>query len=241
MNKFLHLLLIITGLQLGGCAIWNPPSPMSEIEVHQKLVDIKPIEPEEKLYRQYVSDGIYIQFERMDENNVIYGWYTCTDCNWTRSKILAIYDGSYLYMAYGHHEEFFLESPTYVRQHPSNAHWSWSVIEKFQLEGRNLIKLGQIRKCADDTPQIQEWDNAPWALDGETDCKYKRAGKYNKIYVATIDETLTGIRSSIVGEDADAIPSDVRAKLAILKSLFDDGLINEQEYADKRKILLDDL
>ncbi|MEG3767779.1 SHOCT domain-containing protein [Alteromonas sp. 14N.309.X.WAT.G.H12] len=241
MNRLLYVVLITAGLNLGGCAIWNPPSPMLETEVFTKLASLNPVEPKEKIYRQYVSDGIYIQFERMDENNIIYGWYTCTNCNWTRSKILAIYDGSYLYMAYGHHEEFFLESPKNVRQHPTNGHWSWSVIEKFQLEGRNLIKLGQIRKCATDSPQIQEWDNAPWAYDGETDCMYKQAGKYNKIFVATIDETLAGKRSSIVGEEADAISSDVREKLSVLKSLYEDGLINEQEYEAKRKILLEDL
>ncbi len=241
MNKFLSACLVLAGLSLGGCATWNPPSPMLETEVFKKLVSIKPVEPQEKIYRQYVSDGIYLQFERMDENNIIYGWYTCTNCNWTRSKFLALYDGSYLYMTYGHHEEFFLESPKDVRHHPENSHWSWSVIEKYQLEGRNLIKLGQIRKCASDSPQIKEWSNVPWAYDGETDCQFEANGRYSKIFVATIDETLTGKRSSIVGEAADTISTEVRAKLATLKELFDEGLISDADYEEKRKALLDQL
>lgn len=239
MKKLLLLILVISGAGLSGCATWNPPSPMLETEVFKKLVSIKPVAPKEKIYRQYVSDGIYIQFERMDENNIIYGWYTCTNCDWTRSKILAMYDGSYLYMVYGHHEEFFLEAPQAVRQHPENSHWSWSVIEKFQLEGRNLIKLGQIRKCANDNPPIKEWKNSPWYYDGETDCRYQDSGSYNKIFVATIDETLTGQRSSIVGEQADTISTEVRAKLATLKELYEDGLIDQKDYEEKRKALLD--
>ncbi len=241
MKKLIQTCLILSGLSLGGCATWNPPSPMMETEVFEKLVSIKPIEPKEKIYRQYVSDGIYLQFERMDKDNVIYGWYTCTNCSWTRSKFLAVYDGSYMYMTYGHHEEFFLESPKNVRNHPDKSHWSWSVIEKYQVEGRNLIKQGQIRKCATDTPQIQEWVNAPWASEGEIDCSYRLTGKYNRIFVATIDETLTGNRSSIVGEEADNISQEVRAKLATLKELFEEGLISQSDYDAKRQALIEQL
>lgn len=241
MKKFIQACLVLSGLTLGGCATWNPPSPMLETEVFEKLVSIKPIAPKEKIYRQYVSDGIYLQFERIDKDNVMYGWYTCTNCSWTRSKFLAVYDGSYMYMTYGHHEEFFLESPKNVRNHPENSHWSWSVIEKYQVEGRNLIKQGQIRKCATDSPQIREWESAPWASDGEIDCMYRVTGKYKRIFVATIDETLAGNRSSIVGEAADNISQEVRAKLSTLRELFDEGLINQSDYDAKRKALLEDL
>ena len=68
-------LLVFTGvlMSLGGCATLNYPSPMLETETFEKLISIKPVAPKEKIYRQYVRNGFYFQFERMDENNVIYG------------------------------------------------------------------------------------------------------------------------------------------------------------------------
>ncbi|TAP24606.1 SHOCT domain-containing protein [Alteromonas sp. KUL17] len=181
---------------------------------------------------------MYLQFERMDESNVIYGWYTCTDCNWTRTKVLAVYDGSYLYTVYGQHEEFFLESPQNTRHHPNFSHWSWSAINKYQIEGRNLILLGQIRKCAYMTPMVREWTNEVWQNDGEIDCRYEENGTFKRIFVATIDETLTGSRSSIVGAENDALDSDITSKLSKLKDLYERGLITQEEYEQKRKEIL---
>ncbi|ADZ91637.1 SHOCT domain-containing protein [Marinomonas mediterranea] len=238
-KRWLFLIVVMVGVS--GCSTLYYPSPMLETEVFKKMISIEPVAPKEKIYRQYVSNGLYIQFERLGEDNVLYGWYTCTDCTWTRSKVLAVYDGSYLYLTYGHHEEFYLEAPQPVRQHPDNSHWSWSVIEKFQIEGRNLIKLGQIRKCTYDTQLIREWKNRPWSGGGDYDCRYQKQGSYNSIFVATIDETITGKRSSIVGEESDVISSEVRVKLQTLKELFDEGLINKSDFESKRKELLDSL
>ncbi|WP_272984027.1 SHOCT domain-containing protein [Alteromonas australica] len=236
-------LLVFTGvlMSLGGCATLNYPSPMLETETFEKLISIKPVAPKEKIYRQYVRNGFYFQFERMDENNVIYGWYTCTDCNWTRSKMLAVYDGSYLYVTYGHHEEFFLEAPENIRHHPNFSHWSWSAINKYQIEGRNLILLGQIRKCEYMSPMIREWSNSVWTYDGEIDCTYQESGRYKSIFVATIDETLTGSRSSIVGAENDALDGDITNKLSKLKDLYERGLITQEEYEQKRKEILSNL
>jgi hypothetical protein len=236
----LSLLVILIAI-LGGCATYNPPSPMLETETFKKFSSIQPVMPKEKIYRQYVSNGRYFQFERMDENNVIYGWYTCTDCNWTRTKVLAVYDGSYLYMAYGQHEEFFLQAPQNTRHHPNFTHWSWSSINKYQIEGRNLIKLGQIRKCNNMTPMIEEWDNEVWTYDGEIDCRYKERGQFNTIFVATIDDTLTGTRSSIVGAENDTLSEDIATKLTKLKDLYETGLITQEEYEKKRKEILSKL
>jgi hypothetical protein len=241
MKTIMLLAMSWLALTMSGCTTLNYPSPMTEAEVYQQMSNIDPIVPKEKIYRQYVSDGRYFQFERMDENNVIYGWFTCTDCTWTRSKMLAVYDGSYMYVTYGHHEDFFLESPTSVRQHPDFSHWSWSSIDKFQVEGRNLIKLGQIRKCTYMTPYIREWTNTPWSYDGEYDCTYQKSGTYNSIYVATIDETLTGERSSIVGAKNDALTGDISEKLKSLKTLLEQELITDEEYQNKRKEVLDSL
>lgn len=235
------LFSIVVAMMLGGCATLNYPSPMLETETFKKLSSIQPVVPKEKIYRQYVSNGRYFQFERMDENNVIYGWYTCTDCSWTRTKMLAVYDGSYLYIAYGQHEEFFLQSPQNTRHHPDFSHWSWSSIDKYQIEGRNLIKLGQIRKCLYRSPMIEEWDNKVWTYDGEIDCRYKDRGRFNTIFVATIDDTLTGSRSSIVGAQNDALLEDISSKLAQLKDLYEKGLISQQEYEEKRKEILSKL
>ena len=41
---------------------------MLETETFEKLISIKPVAPKEKMYRQYVRNGFYFQFERMDEN-----------------------------------------------------------------------------------------------------------------------------------------------------------------------------
>ena len=241
MKKYVSGLLFAGAITLTGCSTLDFPTPMLETEVYEKLISIKQVVPQEKLYRQYVSGRTYLQFERMGEDNIIYGWYTCTDCSWTRSKFLALYDGSYLYLTYGHHEEFMLQSPRNVRQHPDFSHWSWSVIEKFQVEGRNLIKLGQIRKCPTTYPMINEWSNAPWTYDGEIDCSLQLSGRYNSIFVATIDETLTGTRSSIVGNKNDALSAGISEKLASLKDLYERGLITQEEYEQKRKEILDSI
>lgn len=241
LKQWVMLAWVVICAGLGGCATVLPPSQMLETEVYKKMVAIKAEEPKEKIYRQYVSDGFYIQMDRMDENHVFYGWYTCTNCNWTRAKILAVYDGSYLYMIYGHHEEFFLESPKDQIEYPEMSHWSWGVIEKFQVEGRNLIKLGQIRKCVYDDPMIKEWSNAPWDYDGDFDCRYAFKGTYNTVFVATTDDTLIGEKSSIVGESKDAVTNDVRTKIAALKELFDEGLIDQATFEAKKKKLIDDM
>ena len=123
------------------------------------LRPLKSVHPEQKIYRQYVSNDRYFQFDRMSSDNTIYGWFTCTDCSWTREKIAAVYDGSYLYVVYGHHEDLFLNRPQRVPMLP-DAHWSWNVVEKFQVEGRNLIKLSQIRKCDYDSPAIRSGEIA---------------------------------------------------------------------------------
>ncbi len=235
------LLLVIVLVTTSGCSTLYYPTPMLETEVFKKMVSIEPIAPKEKIYRQYVSNGLYFQFERMDENNVLYGWYTCTDCSWTRSKVLAVYDGSYMYLVYGHHEEFYLEAPQQVRQHPDFSHWSWSSIEKFQIEGRNLIKLGQIRKCTYDDPMIREWKNIPWSSDSDYDCRFQKQGSFNRIFVATTDDTVVGGRSSIVGEEQDSLAESVRSKLETLKELYEEGLIEQQDYEAKRREMLKDL
>ena len=84
MKPFFAVLFMLSTSVLTGCATLNFPSPMTETEVFDKLVSVEPVAPKEKIYRQYVTDGRYLQFERIDENNIIYGWYTCTDCTWTR-------------------------------------------------------------------------------------------------------------------------------------------------------------
>ncbi|GAB3483556.1 hypothetical protein GCM10027340_18020 [Marinomonas epiphytica] len=235
------LLLLAIMVSITGCSTLYYPSPMTEVEVFDKMASIEAVQPKEKIYRQYVSDGIYFQFERMDENNVIYGWYTCTTCSWTRSKVLALYDGSYLYVTYGHHEEFFLESPKTVSQHPDFPHWSWSSIDLFQIEGRNLIKRRQIRKCTYDDPWIQEWVNRPWTDGVDYDCRFRKTGNYSSIFVATIDDTIVGERSSIVGEEKDVVSEAIRSKLETLKELFEEGLIDKSDYETKRTQMLEDL
>lgn len=241
MKKILLAKLMLLTLLLGGCATQYYPSPMLETEVFDKLVSIDPVLSKEKIYRQYVSNGRYMQFERIAENNIIYGWYTCTDCTFTRTKILGIYDGSYLYVVYGHHEEFFLEAPENIRQHPEFSHWGWSSIEKFQIEGRNLIQRGQIRKCEYETPAIKEWNNGIYSYDGDVDCRYTKNGTYKVIFVSTVDETLAGERSSMVGNDQDSMGESLKVKLAELKDLYESGLISQEEYESKRRQMLDKL
>lgn len=232
------LILMLGLLLLSGCATVNPPSPLLETEVHQLFNPIQAQEPQEKLYRQYVEKGFYMQLERMDENNIIYGWYTCTNCTWTRSKLLAKYDGSYLYVIYGHHENFIVQPPQYRRHHPDMSHWSWSVIDKYQVEGRNLILRGQTRKCESHYPQIREWINAPWSnSDGEIDCELRFTGNYQRLFVATIDDTLAGKSSSIVERTTESLSS----RLATLRDLYESSLIDKEEYDTRRQEILQGL
>ena len=221
---------------LSGCSTLNYPSQMTEIEAYDIVSKIKKEYPKEKIYRQYVRNNIYIQFERMDDSNVIYGWYTCTNCRWTRSKMLAVYDGSYLYMIYGHHEDFFLETPTTSRLHPTKSYWSWGVINKYQIEGRNLVMLGQYRKCIYTNPTIKEWSNAPYKTSDEIFCNIK--GKsYSRVFVATTDDILAGKKDSIVGTKKDSL----KEKLETLKQLLDEGIIDQKSFDDQKSRLLNSL
>lgn len=222
---------------ISGCATYNFPSPLYETDVVRILSNVKRIHPREKLYRQYVSDRLYMQFERIGPKNVIYGWMTCTDCNWTRRKMSAIYNGNYLYIIYGHHESLFLSRPR-AKPMIADVPWYWNVIDKYQVEGRNLIKLSQYRECQKDSPAIKEWTNRPYVPNvGEMDCRISRSGNYNVIYVATIDDTLVGRRDSMVGSESDT----VKERLKALEKLYREGTINESEYNEKRRDILDDL
>jgi len=232
------LIIVSIFIFLGtGCATPFPPSPMTETEVDSIIATIKREYPREKLYRQYVGKGLYIQFERIDDSNVIYGWYTCTDCSWTRSKIFGVYDGSYLYIAYGHHEEFFLQAPTVSRMHPDMSHWLWGVVDKYQVEGRNLVQLAQYRKCPYDKPSIKEWFNIPWQNSDEINCFEQEGGHYNVVYVATTDDVLVGKRDSIVGTEKD----NLKKKMEDLKELLDEGLIDQKSFDDQKLRLLNSL
>lgn len=53
--------------------------------------------------------------------------------------------------------------------------------------------------------------------------------------MATIDETLTGSRSSIVGAENDALDGDITNKLSKLKDLYERGLITQEEYEQKER------
>ena len=229
-------LLTSVMLFVSGCATWQPPGKMTEIEVFGYVSGLDKTHPQKKIYRQYVSDDRYLQFDRITDDNVIYGWHTCTNCNWTRVKMAAIYTGSYLYLIYGHHEDFFKSPPEDIPV-LSDWHWSWNAIEKLQVEGRNLIKLAEIRKCPYDYPVIKEWTNGPWRADGEIDCSIRKSGRYESLWVATIDETLAGEKDSIV----DLGSSKLRERLKALEDLYRDGVIDEFEYETKRREILDNL
>ena len=254
----------LAAMFLTGCATVKPPSSLSEYNVAEILRDVEWKHPTEKLYRQYVSGKLYLQLDRISEKNVIYGWLTCTDCVWTREKMAAVYDGSYLYLTYGRHEDFFVQNDsllagdkpalTYLSpeqfvqmmltdMHPDKTHWltdwKWNTVEKYRVEGRNLVLLSQFRKCVwDNDTGVQEYTNAPLRPDfDEIDCRYQEPGKYNTIYVATIDETLVGKLDSIVGSER----GNVKERLEALKKLYEDGTIDESEYRTKRKDILDEL
>ena len=222
MSRRIYLLSTVVLLQ--GCATFKFPSPMLQTDVARILSNVKREHPREKLYRQYVSGRIYLQFERIGKDNVIYGWKACTDCDWTREKMAAVYDGSYLYVTFGHHEDFFLSEPQIKSMHAYREQWFWSVVNKFQVEGRNLLMLTQHRRCDSDLPQVREWSAPPWKKESEIDCRTVWAGeKYNTLYVATVDETLAGTRDSIVGSEKES----VKKRLEALEKLRREGVITE--------------
>ena len=231
------VLTILSAMIVTGCGTYNFPSPLWETQVARILSDVERTHPQEKLYRQYVSGRLYMQFERISDNDVIYGWVTCTDCSWTRKKMAAIYSGSYLYVIYGHHEAFFLREPKKKVMYP-NEHWSWNVVDKYQVEGRNLVLLTQYRECLKASPTVKEWSNKPYVPEvGQMDCRYAASGSYNSVYVATIDDTLVGKKDSIVGSERET----VKERLNALEELYRDGTITESEYRQKRREILDDL
>ena len=228
---------LILFVLLSGCATYNFPTALWEPQVALILSNVEREHPREKLYRQYVSRRLYMQFERISADNVIYGWMTCTDCEWTRKKMAAVYDGSYLYVVYGHHEDFFVREPEMRPMFP-NEYWSWNVVDKYQVEGRNLVKLSQFRECLKGTPTVKEWTNVPLSpKPGEIDCRYQESGTYKTVYVATIDETLVGTRDSMVGSERETI----KERLEALEKLYRDGTINESEYQQKRRDILNEL
>ena len=232
-----NALTVLVIMLLSGCATYKPPTRLWETDVARILSDVEKTHPREKLYRQYVSDKYYFQFDRISENNVIYGWLTCTDCSWTRHKMAAIYDGSYLYVTYGQHEHFFLSQPDQEPMYSDSLYWRWNVVDKYRVEGRNLIQLSQFRKCRHRTPMIREWTDAPYLPGpGEIDCRYGGEA-YNSIYVATIDETLVGRRDSIVGQEKET----VKERLNALEELYKEGVISESEYNQKRREILSEL
>ena len=236
MRVFGRLLTLGISVSVAGCSTYKPPSPLLETHVSRILSDVERLHPREKLYRQYVSGQLYLQFERISDNNVVYGWVTCTNCNWTREKLAAVYDGSYLYLTYGHHEDFFLFPPKEKSMHPTNLAWIWNTVEKYQLEGRNLILLSKFRRCIYKSPSIEEWFVAPWVSSGEIDCRVG-GDTFKEIYVATVDDTLVGSRDSIVGSERES----AKERLQALEKLYRDSIITEDEYQRKRREILDDL
>ena len=85
--------LTMLSLALTGCATWQPPAPLTEVEAAKIIFGLEREHPRERIYRQYVSDSHYLQFDRIGDDNVIYGWRTCTDCDWTRLKLAGVYTG----------------------------------------------------------------------------------------------------------------------------------------------------
>ena len=240
----MHTLIrgILAAAALGtivGCetTTWYPPSPLTEIEAAEIVFGLEREHPREKIYRQYVRGNQYLQFDRVGEQQVMYGWRTCTTCSWTRTPMSSVYTGDYLYVIYGQHDDFFVGSPSDQRLHPEFGHWSWSTVEKYRVEGRNLLLLTEFRACSRNLIRVEEWSNSPWSVPGQIDCRYRNAGDYSRLWVATIDETLAGERDSMV----ETIEGNVEERLNQLEALLRDGLISESEYQDARRGILDDI
>ena len=239
-SRQLSFIGAISLLLTTGCETILPPSPLTEKEAARVIFGLERVHPREKIYRQYVSDQHYFQFERVGSQNVIYGWRTCTTCNWTRLPISAIYDENYLYVVPGHHEDFFLSAPQDTRLIRDDRfhHWSWNTVKKYQVEGRNLVLLSQFRACEWRSTRVEEWTNRPRRPpEGGIDCRYSAPGIYREIWVATVDEVLLGERESMV----DTAGSSIQKRLDALESLFRAGVITEKEYEQKRRDILDDI
>ena len=239
----MRLKAIVLGLALatiGGCTTYNYPAPLSENEAAAVMLAVTREHPRERIYRQYVQDSQYLQFERVGEDDVLYGWRTCTTCDWTRLQMAAVYDGSYLYLIYGHHEDFFMGAPDDTRliDDDNFQHWSWNTVDKFQVEGRNLVKLSEWRACPySSVARVQEWTAPPYRSDG-IDCRYKSSRGYSTVWVATVDETLAGERDSMVDT---AIGDTIQERLKRLEALRRDGTITDTEYQQRRREILEEI
>ena len=230
--------LFVMGFLVLGCAV-SPirfPTVLSEPEGVNYMSQLDRTDPQQKLYRQYVYRARYLQFDRI-EDDVIYGWIVCTDCSWSRYKIVAVYDGSYLYTVIGYHEDFFYNKPRenyvmapssvqpqvrrwqwedwlsrytdfyYVKKHSGSINGSqvthlayWNAISKWRIEGRNIVKVSEIRKCPGASPEIQEWNSHPWLQnEGDVlraDC-LENGAPFTITWVAITDDVLAGTKDTI--------------------------------------------
>ena len=165
---------VVVFLSLTSCASRKLPVQMSEAEIFDRISKIEPKAVPGNLYQEYSAyEGrLRYKFERVGENNVVYGWYTCSGCKtWKRVKILAIFDGEFLNVTYGRHEEFFTQSPKNVPNYPKNPNWDLGSILKFDIRDNKLVETKQIRKCPFSETAIREWLREVGFTDGYYDCR----------------------------------------------------------------------
>ena len=184
-------LFVISLLVLSGCATELYPTQMLEVEVQDRMKNMYATSPSSPIYKTYTSRNLKLTFDRVDENNVLYGWWACTNnCSWGKSKVLAIYDGRTLNLAFGHHEDFMNQAPDSRQMHPKQNHWSWGTIDKYKVTQGRLAKVASIRKCPYDSPTIQEWSNTYYAVSGDYDCRYVKQGSYSQVFTSSGSATI---------------------------------------------------
>jgi hypothetical protein len=268
-NLFVVIIIAFSSL-VSGCA--HTPSfyleGMHETDVHKVIDGLNKVDPKDALYKQYVNGTYYLQFDRVDSSNVLYGWLACSNCaGWTRKEILAVYDGADLYLAYGHHEEFFQQQPQEklminftedVSRFRFDKKYSrpailWNSIEVYKVEGRNLVLTSKFEKCGDFSNQAPPYTRhnpgnttlviAQPPVDEvfTYSCNYNWLGPdtANVIFVSNIDDKLSV--SSKQSIPVNPSKDTLRDKLNTLKELYNDGTIDKQTYETKKNKLIEGL
>ena len=192
-------LFAVVMLTLNGCATELYPIQMLETEVHQRLKETNALVPDVKMSQAYSSKSVRLTFEKVDEDNLIYGNYV-NKKDGSQGKLFGLYDGNHLKLVWGR-DGFFLQNPKAIELNPDKSHWSWGAIDLYEITPKKLVLVGKIRKCPYDSPQIRQWNNSPWSSGG-VDCRYKREGSYDIIYSSTSSQKLQFPQEILASEQA---------------------------------------
>ncbi len=218
MNRFVAT-FIVSALLVGCGPSWIDfyPSGLRLGQAREAMPAGKEQTLPTKVYRQYVSGNTYLQFERL-EQNVLYGYLTCTDCQWQRVPLTAIHDGQHLLIATGVQDGLHTGNPDQplFSGHDTgetNTHGMFGVVWRALLEGRNITRLAVLQNCRTvrhgvyarnktDPGLTTAWyaEGTSTAAEGSGIIGHRCDGgaSMERTFVATTDDVVGGTQRSLV-------------------------------------------